>query len=87
MKDIYVYLYTFVLISKLKVNVDFIGKHVKLFRNALVLASIEQYSEYDHLTSILMDSISLKIQSEGKYKTIREYEVDKYEYREHKYKD
>ena len=71
----------------LKVNVDFIGKHAKFFRNALVLASIDQYSEYEHLTNILMDSISLKVASEGKYKTIREYEVDKYEYRAHKYKD
>ena len=34
-----------------------------------------------------MDSISLKIPSDGKYKTKREYEVDKYEYKEHKYKD
>ena len=34
-----------------------------------------------------MDSISLKIPSEGKYKTIHEYEVEKYEYRNHKYKD
>ena len=87
MKDIYVYLYTFVLINKLKVNVDFLGKHAKFYRNALVLASIEQYSEYDYLTNILMDSISLKIQSNGKYITIREYEVVKYECREHKYKD
>lgn len=72
---------------KLKVNIDFIGKHAKFFRNALVLASIDEYSEYEHLTNILMDSISLKISDIGKYKTIREYEVDKYEYRNHKYKD
>ena len=71
----------------LKMNVDFIGKHAKYFRNALVLASIEQYSEYEYLENILMDSISLKVQSTGQYKTIREYEVDKYEYRSHKYKD
>ena len=72
---------------KLKVNLDFIGKHAKFFRNALVLDSIDQYSEYGHLTNILMDSISTKETESGKYKTIREYEVDKYEYTSHKYKD
>lgn len=81
------FLYLFMKQIKLKVNVDFIGKHAKFFRNALVLASIDQYSEYEHLTNILMDSVSLKISKTGKYKTIREYEVDKYEYRNHKYKD
>ena len=80
------FLYMFMKQLGLKVNIDFIGKHAKFFRNALVLASIDQYSEYEHLTSILMDSISLKEVDSGKYKTIREYEVDKYEYREHKYK-
>lgn len=81
------FLYLLMKQLSLKVNVDFIGSHAKFFRNALVLASIDQYSEYEHLTNILMDSISLKIPSEGKYKTIHEYEVEKYEYRNHKYKD
>lgn len=81
------FLYLFMKQISLRVNVDFIGKHAKFFRNALVLASIDQYSEYEHLVNILMDSVSLKISSEGKYKTIREYEVEKYEYREHKYKE
>ena len=71
----------------LKVNTDFIGKHAKFFRNALVLASIDQYSEYEHLTNILLDSVSTKSVKEDKYQTIREYEVEKYEYRKHKYKD
>ncbi len=82
-----IFIYLFMKQLSLKVKVDFIGKHAKFFRNALVLASIDQYSDYEYLTNILMDSISLKVQSEGKYKTIREYEVDKYEYREHKYKE
>lgn len=71
----------------LKVNADFIGKHAKFFRNALVLASIDQYSEYEHLTNILLDSVSTKSVKDDKYQTIREYEVEKYEYRKHKYKD
>lgn len=77
------FLYLFMKQLSLKVNVDFIGKHAKFFRSALVLASIDQYSEYEHLTNILMDSISLKALSDGKYKTIREYEVEKYEYKPH----
>ena len=81
------FLYLLMKQLSLKVNLDFIGKHAKYFRNALVLASIDQYSEYNHLTDILMDSISLKISDEQKYKTIREYEVEKYEYRGHKYKE
>ena len=32
-------------------------------------------------------SISLKVESTGKYKTTRDYEVEKYENRERKYKD
>ncbi|MBQ7250827.1 MAG: Fic family protein [Bacilli bacterium] len=81
------FLYLFMKQKSLKVNVEFIGRHAKYFRSALVLASIDQYSEYEHLTNILMDSISLKVPEEGKYKTIREYEVEKYEYIGHKYKD
>ena len=82
-----VFLYLFLKQLNLKVNTDFIGKHAKYFRSALVLASIDQYSEYDYLTNILMDSISMKGIEGGKYKTIRDYEVEKYQYREHKYKD
>lgn len=80
-------LYLFMKQCGLKVNVEFIGKHSKYFRNALVLANIDQYSEYEHLTNILQDSITFKDVPSGKYKTIRDYEVEKYEYRAHKYKD
>ena len=81
------FLYLFMKQIGLKVNVAFIGEHAKFFRNALVLASIDQYSEYEHLTNILLDSVSMKNVSSGKYKTIRQYEVDKYEYRAHKHND
>ena len=80
-------MYLFMKQIGLKVNTDFIGNHAKFFRNALVLASIDQYSEYEHLTNILMDSVYLKDISSNKYKTIRDYEVDKYEYQKHEYKD
>ena len=84
-----VFLYLLMKQIKLKVNIDFIGKHSKYFRNALVLASIDQYSEYEHLEAILMDSISLKktINGEEKYQTIRGYDLDKYEYNYHHIKE
>lgn len=81
------FLYLFVKQIELKVNTDFIGKHAKYFRNALVMASIDEYSEYEHLTNILMDSISLKEINENKYKTIKEYEVEKYAYQTHNIKN
>ena len=80
------FLYLFMKQINLKVDAEFIGKNAKFFRNALVLASIDQYSEYEYLTNILMDSISTKVKT-GEYKTIRQYQVDKYEYTTHKYKD
>lgn len=88
-RTICLFLYFFMKNHGLKVNVDFIGKHSKYFRNALVLASIGQYSEYEHLEAILMDSTYVKtnIGDETKYQTIRGYALDKYEYNYHHVKD
>ena len=61
------FLYLFMKQVGFKLNIDFIGKHAKYFRQSLVLASIDQYSEYDHLTRILTDSVSTKNVSDGKY--------------------
>lgn len=86
-RTISIMMYLFMKQIGLKVDVAFIGEHAKYFRSALVLASIDQYSEYEHLTNMLMDSVYLKDISSNKYKTIRDYEVDKYEYQKHEYKD
>jgi len=69
----------------LKLNDDFIGEHSKFFRNALVLAPIGEYSEYEHLEMILSDAISLKkvTNGESKYQTIKDYNLEKYEYNYH----
>lgn len=84
-RTICLYLYFLMKKYDLKLNIDFIGKHSKFFRNALVLASIGEYSEYEHLEMILSDAISLKkiIDNEKKYQTIREYNLQKYEYNYH----
>ena len=84
-RTICLYLYFFMKKYNLKLNVDFIGEHSKFFRNALVLASIGEYSEYEHLEMILSDAISLKkvINGESKYQTIKDYNLEKYEYNYH----
>ena len=50
------FLYYFLKKLGFKVNREFIDKHAKYFRNALVLASIDEYSEYNYLEEILKDS-------------------------------
>jgi cell filamentation protein len=69
----------------LKLNQDFLGAHAKYFRNSLVLASIDSYSEPEHLQDILLDSVSVRLPegSDLKYQTIRGYEVAKYGYQPH----
>lgn len=86
-RTVTLFLYLFMKQIGFKVNIDFIGEHAKYFRTALVMASIDQYSEYEHLTKILKDAVSTKSVSGEGYQTIREYEVEKYKYRNHKYKD
>ena len=84
-RTICLYLYFLMKKYDLKLNIDFIGEHSKFFRNALVLASIGKYSEYEHLEMILSDATSLKkiIDNEKKYQTIRDYNLEKYEYNYH----
>ena len=84
-RTICLYLYLFMKKYNLKLNVDFIGEHSKYFRNALVLASIGEYSEYEHLEMILSDAISLKktVNGEFKYQTIKDYNLEKYKYNYH----
>lgn len=79
-------MFLFIKKINLKLNQDFIVEHAKYFRNALVLACIGEYSEYEHITEFLKDAISYKIMDSGKYKTIKNYELDKYQYNYHNYK-
>mgnify|MGYP004645592099 FL=1 len=79
-------MFLFIRNMNLKLNQDFINEHAKYFRNALVLASIDKYSEYEHITNFLKDAILYKTIDSVKYKTIKDYEVDKYQYNYHSYK-
>lgn len=84
------FLYFFMKNIGLFINKDFISKHAKYFRNALVLASIGEYSEYIYLENILLDSISEKdinIKYDKKYQTIKGYNLEQYEYNYHSKKE
>lgn len=84
------FLYYFLINLGFKLNREFIGKHAKYFRNALVIASIGEYSEYKYLEEIPKDSISFKLKDDdlnAKYQTIKGYNLDKYEYNYHSSKD
>ena len=85
-RTVTLFLYYFLKNLGFKVNREFISVHAKYFRNALVLASIGEYSEYHYLEEILKDSISFKViglKSENKYQTIKGYNLDKYIYNYH----
>lgn len=67
---------------------ELIKENAKYFRNALVMASLKEYAEYQYLEKILADSINNKdlLTPSSKYKKIKDYNVDDYEYRYHKVK-
>lgn len=69
-------------------NPAVIKENAKYFRNALVMASIKEHSEYHYLQKILTDVIEIHIDksSTTKYKIIGDYNVDEYEYEYHKLK-
>lgn len=69
-------------------NAELISHHAKYFRNALVMASLGQYAEYQYLQNILLDALSSgqDIEKTGKYSKIKEYHVDQYKYAYHKAK-
>ena len=65
------------------INVDFLGKNAKYFRNSLVLASLYSKSKPEYLLGIIQDCTTIKNVSTNKYETINGYEVNKYSYQNH----
>lgn len=89
-RTVVVFLYFLVKKYKIEFNIDFLEKHSKYFRNALVLASIGEYSEYDHLERILRDTLFDIASKRGKvkksnerYDTIKSLDLKKYKYNYH----
>lgn len=64
-------------------NIEFLGKNAKYFRNALVLASQYSASKPKYLLGIIADCTTIKNLAKNKYETINGYEVDKYSFQNH----
>lgn len=76
-------LYFLIKKAGLHVNLDFLSKNGKYFRNALVLSCLYSHSKNEYLRGIVMDSASVKDPTSGKYQTIDGMEVSKYSYTRH----
>lgn len=76
-------LYFLVKKSGLHANIDFLTRHNKYFRNALVLTCIYGLSKPEYLLGIVADSTTVKNVDSGKYETIEGIEVNKYTYSLH----
>ena len=67
----------------LHVNVGFLSRNGKYFRNALVLSCLYSSSKPEYLIGIVCDSVSVKNEITKKYETIEGIEVEKYSYTHH----
>ena len=76
-------LYFLIKKAGLHVNIDFLSKNGKFFRNALALSCLYSSSKPEYLLGIVADSTSVKNETSGKYETIEGIEVKKYSYTQH----
>ena len=76
-------LYFLIKKANLHVNIDFLSKNGKYFRNALALNSLYSNSKSEYILGIVTDSVTLKNISSKKYETIEGFEVNKYSYSNH----
>ena len=76
-------LYFLIKKANLHVNIDFLSKNGKYFRNALALNSLYRNSKPEYILGIVADSVTLKNISSKKYETIEGFEVNKYSYSNH----
>ena len=76
-------LYFLIKKAGLHVNIDFLSKNGKYFRNALVLNSLYSNSKPEYLLGIVSDAVTIKNVSNKKYEAIDGFEVDKYSYTNH----
>lgn len=76
-------LYFLIKKAGLHINLDFLSKNGKYFRNALALSCLYDAAKREYLLGIVADSITIKSESSGKYETICGTEVEKYSYSNH----
>ena len=82
-RSVALFLYFLLKTIDIHINIDFLGKNAKYFRNALVLASLYSKSKPEYLFGIIADCTTIKNLSTNKYETINGYEVNKYSYQNH----
>ena len=82
-RTVALFLYFLLKTIGIHINIDFLGKNAKYFRNALVLASLYSSSKPEFLLNIITESTTVKNSVTGKYETINGYEVEKYSYSNH----
>jgi cell filamentation protein len=87
------YLYFFLKKHNYTIDEKLLKTHAAYFRNALVMASLGEYSEYQYLENILSDAIiyqvnrkPLKKQTVHRYEKIRDIEMKNYKYNYHQHK-
>lgn len=92
-RTIVVFLYFLLKHSNIELDIDFLESNAKYFRNALVLASIGEYSEFEHLETILDDAIFLQNsinkrtnEHSTKYNKIKDLHLKDYKYNYHQKK-
>lgn len=82
------YLYFFLQKFNYNIDISLLKKHAKFFRNAMVMASLGEYSEYNYLETILEDAIEnksgkYKIKSKNNYTEIKDIKMEQYHYNYH----
>ena len=82
-RSVALFLYFLLKTIGININIDFLGKNAKYFRNALVLASLYSASKPEYLFGIIADCTTIKNLATNKYETINGYEVNKYSYQNH----
>lgn len=87
------YLYFFLKKHGFSLDEKLLKTHAAYFRNALVMASLDEYSEYQYLENILSDAIiyktnpkPLKKELSHKYEKIKDVEMKNYKYNYHQHK-
>jgi cell filamentation protein len=87
------YLYFFLKKHGFLLDEKLLKTHAAFFRNALVMASLDEYSEFHYLENILSVAIIYKINSKPvkkettrKYEKIKDVEMKNYKYNYHQHK-
>ena len=87
------YLYFFLKKHGFSLDEKLLKTHAAYFRNDLVMASIDEYSEFHYLENILSDAIIYKVdrkpikkETTHKYEKIKDVEMKNYKYNYHQHK-